>query len=51
MRMVLKELGAEARSVKVQVDLGGGNRFMSKHLLYGAKVCAAFKEMSGKGVS
>ena len=42
---------AEAGAVDVYVYFGGGDAFVTEHLLYGTKVGSAFKQVCRKGVS
>ena len=42
---------AEASAVNVNVNFGGGNAFVSEHLLNGSQVGSTFKQVCGKGVS
>ena len=41
--VVEEDFFAQARAVDVDVDFGGGNAFVTEHLLYGTKVGSAFK--------
>lgn len=41
---------AEIVRIEMGVDLGGDDRGMAKHLLYGAQIGSAFHEMRGEGV-
>ena len=50
-RVVEEDFFAQARAVDVDVDFGGGNALVSKHLLDGTKVGSAFKQVCRKGVS
>ena len=49
--VVVEDFFAQAGAVDVDIDFGGGNAFMPKHLLDGTKVGSAFKQMCRKGVS
>ena len=46
--MVEEEFFAEAMMVHVDVDLSGGNVFVSEHFLYGTEVGSTFEEMRSK---
>ena len=50
-RVVEEDFFAQASAVNVDVDFGGGNAFVTEHLLYGTKVGSAFKQVCRKGVS
>ena len=49
--MVGEDVGAEGGGVEVDIDLGGGYRFMTEHLLDGAEIGSAFEQMGGERVT
>lgn len=50
-RVVHQYLFAQSGAVDVQVYLGGGNGFVTEHLLNGTQVGSAFKQVCGKRVT
>jgi hypothetical protein len=50
-RVVHQYLFTQSGAVDVQVYLGGGNGFVTEHLLNGTQVGPAFKQMCGKRVA
>ena len=49
--MVLHDFVAQAGAVDVDVDLGGGDALMAKHLLDGTQVGTALKQVSSKAMA
>ena len=47
-RMMLEDFGAESGGVHMEINLGGGNAFVSEHHLDGAEVGPAFEEVCGE---
>ena len=49
--MVIEDFAAQRRTVDVHIHLGGGYRLMAQHLLYGAQIGTALKQMCSKAVT
>ena len=46
--MIHEYVAAQGGGIEMDIDLGGGDGFVTEHLLYGSQIGATFKEMRGK---
>lgn len=49
--MILEDVGAEGGGIEVDVDLGGGDGFVAKHLLDCTEVGPTLEKMGGERVA
>lgn len=49
--VVGKDVGTEGGCVEVDINLGGGYRFVTEHLLDGAEIGSALEQMGCEGVT
>lgn len=46
-----KDLAAQECIIKMYIYLGGGDAFVSQHLLYGSQVGSAFEQVGSEAVA
>ena len=51
MGVMVEKFGTESGAVEMDVDFGGGDRFMPQHFLDGTQVGAPFQKMGGERVA